>query len=257
MRVVTWNVNSIRARIDLVSSWVAEHEPDLLLMQETKVPDEQFPRSPLEQLGYHVATWGTGQWNGVAIASRTPLEEVRYGLDLAPEPSESEEPRLLAASTPLGWAVSVYVPNGRSLDDPHYAYKLAWLAGLRGAISALGAAVIGGDFNVAPADIDVWDPSALEGLTHVSPPEREAVAALRALGLVDVYRALHPDDPGFTWWDYRQGAFRRGMGMRIDLVLASTELADRVRAAWVDVAARRAARPSDHAPVVVEFDAAP
>lgn len=255
MRVATWNVNSIRARIELVAAWAERVAPDVLLLQETKVASEQFPVDPLVALGYHVVHWGVGAWNGVAVVTREAPRDVRYGTGLAAAPLATEEPRALAVSLEAGWFVSVYVPNGRALDDPHYAYKLAWLEELRGHLAEVVAdgVVIGGDFNVAPSDRDVWDPSALEGATHVSSAERGALEALLGLGLVDVYRALHPDDAGFTWWDYRQGAFRRGMGMRIDLILASEDIARQAVAADVDIEARRAPRPSDHAPLVVEL----
>lgn len=255
MRLATWNVNSIRARIELVVAWAERVAPDVLLLQETKVATDQFPTDSLVSLGYRVTHWGTGAWNGVAVLTREAPREVRYGTGFARAPLATEEPRALAVRLEAGWFVSVYVPNGRALDDPHYVYKLTWLAELRAHLADLVAdgVVVGGDFNVAPSDHDVWDPSALEGATHVSLPERRALDALLGLGLTDVYRALHPDDPGFTWWDYRQGAFRRGMGMRIDLVLASEDIARNVVAVDVDIEARRAPRPSDHAPLVVDL----
>lgn len=251
MRVATWNVNSLRARVDSVARWLEEQAPDVLCMQETKVVDEDFPEELFVARGYQVVHWGTSQWNGVAIAARAPIAEVERGLS----GGEDEEARAIAG-TVLGVRVySVYVPNGRALDDPHYRYKLEWLDALRARVAtelARGPLVVAGDFNVAPGDRDVWDPSALEGATHVSPPEREAISRIIALGLVDGVRALAGDEEAFTWWDYRQGAFRRNLGMRIDLVLVSSDLAP--REFLVDRAARGWPRPSDHAPVIVDLD---
>jgi exodeoxyribonuclease-3 len=251
VRVATWNVNSLRARVDSVSRWLEEQSPDVLCLQETKVVDADFPEELFAARGYEVAHWGTSQWNGVAIAARTPLSGVVRGLAAG----EDEEARVIAASV-LGVRVySVYVPNGRALDDPHYRYKLAWLESLRARVAEevpRGPLVVAGDFNVAPEDRDVWDPSALEGATHVSTPEREAIARLCSLGLIDGVRALAGDEEAFTWWDYRQGAFRRNLGMRIDLVLVSADLEP--RAFVIDRAARGWPKPSDHAPVIVDLD---
>ncbi len=250
MRVATWNVNSLNARLERVLEWLAANGPDVLLVQETKLRDEAFPSSAFADLGYEGAHVGQGQWNGVAVVSRVGLDEVVRGLS-------DGEARLVGATCGGLRVYSCYVPNGRALDDPHYAYKLAWLEELRGLLAARDRSVpvlIGGDFNVAPADRDVWDPGALEGMTHVSGPERRALEALEATGLVDAVRCVHPDEPCFTWWDYRGGAFHRGWGMRIDLVYLDAALAPRVRAAYVDRDARKGTKPSDHAPVVVELD---
>ncbi len=255
MRVATWNVNSLRARQELVGAWLDEHEPDVLLLQETKVDDRSFPRQLFEERGYHVVTWGANQWNGVAICLRGEPAEVRYGANLARAVDAREEPRALAVLASFGWVLSVYVPNGRALDDPHYRYKLAWLSTLRESLAPIvgDGVIVGGDFNVAPSDLDVWDAQALRGSTHVSQPERSALASLLGLGLHDAFRLAHPDEPGFTWWDYRQGAFRRNFGMRIDLMLVSAGWVSRLSRIEVDREARRAAKPSDHAPLVADF----
>lgn len=250
MKLATWNVNSVRARVDAVARWLEAEAPDVLCLQETKVVDEQFPEDLFVDRGYDVVHWGTSQWNGVAIAARGPLRDVVRGI----EHGEDEEARAIAATVDGVRVYSVYVPNGRALDDPHYAYKLAWLAALRDRLVgevARGPTVVAGDFNVAPSDVDVWDPAALEGATHVSAEERAAIARLVALGLVDGVRALADEEQVFTWWDYRQGAFRRNLGMRIDLVLASRDLVP--RSFRIDREARAWPKPSDHAPVIVEL----
>ncbi len=251
MRVATWNVNSLTARWPRVEQWVAQNAPDVLLVQETKQTDARFPFEGFAELGYESAHHGQGQWNGVAIASRVGLEGVERGLD------GDAEARLIAATCAGVRVHSCYVPNGRALDDPHYAYKLDWLARLAdrlGARAPGAPTVVGGDFNVAPADLDCYDPSAFVGATHVSEPERAALRALEATGLVDVTRALHPDDVIYSWWDYRNGAFHRGWGLRIDLLYADAAMAARASASFVDRDARKGEKPSDHAPVVADFD---
>lgn len=250
MKLATWNVNSLTARRARVLEWLEAQRPDVVMIQETKLRDGAFPDGDFGALGYEAAHYGQGQWNGVALLSRVGLADVERGLS-------DGEARLIGATCGGLRAYSCYVPNGRSLDDPHYAYKLRWLDELRGRLAGRDPAtpvVVAGDFNVAPADRDVWDPSALEGMTHVSAPERAALAGVAATGLVDAVRALHPDDPCFTWWDYRGGAFHRGWGLRIDLVYLDAALAPRLRAAYVDRDARKGTKPSDHAPVVVELD---
>ena len=226
MRFVTWNVNSLTARWDRVAEWIAANGPDVLCLQETKQDDEKFPFGGFRELGYEAAHHGEGRWNGVAIVSRVGLEGVRRGFGTA---EDVDGARMIAAVAAGIEVRSCYVPNGRALDDPFYEKKLAWLDRLAidvGDVGATRAALVAGDFNVAPADIDVWDPAALEGQTHVTAPERERVAALRALGLADVVRDRFGDEQLFTWWDYRNGAFHRGFGLRIDLVLCSKVLAD-------------------------------
>ncbi|MGH7721526.1 MAG: exodeoxyribonuclease III [Candidatus Dormibacteria bacterium] len=257
MRVATWNVNSLTMRLPRILDWLASTRPDVLCLQETKVADDLFPRAELAALGYEVATHGTGQWNGVAIISAVGLAEVRRGFPGEPG-FPAAEARALAATCGALRVWSLYVPNGRTVDSPHFAYKLEWLSALRAALAdeASGAAPLAvcGDFNVAPADIDVWDPAAFAGATHVTPAERAAVTALLELGLTDVpARSLKGPQP-FTYWDYRGGNFHRGLGMRIDLVLLSSALAGHISDAYVDREARKGKLPSDHAPVVVDVD---
>ena len=254
MRVATWNVNSLTARFERVAGWLEERSPDVLCLQETKQDDAKFPFAGFAELGYEAVHHGDGRWNGVAILSRVGLSDVRRGFG---SPEDEAGTRLIAATCAGIDVMSCYVPNGRALDDPHYAIKLAWLDRLAATVAASGLArprVVVGDFNVAPSDADVWDPAALEGMTHVSAPERERIAALESLGLVDVVRAAHPDDAAFSWWDYRNGSFHRGFGMRIDLIFCSPDLAGAVDDAWVDRDARKGTKPSDHAPVVVDLD---
>ena len=258
VRVVSWNVNSIRARRDAVLAWTARHAPDVLCLQETKCRDDDFPYDEIEAIGYSVAHHGRDHWNGVAIASRVGLTDVRAGFP-GPQAAPYDEARLLAATCGGLRVYSVYVPNGRELDDPHYLFKLVWLERLRGAVLADTAApgalpvVLAGDFNVAPTDQDIYDPARWRRRTHASPPERAAIAALRDLGLRDVVRDLHPDEPCFTWWSYRPQMFPADRGLRIDLVLASEVVAARVCAASVDRDARAEPMASDHAPVVVDL----
>ena len=256
--IATWNVNSLRARLPRVEQWLAVHQPDVLCLQETKQPDRTFPSPLFESLGYDTAHHGDGQWNGVAIASRIGLVDVRRGFGSA---EDAEGCRLVAATCGAVRVHSVYVPNGRSLDSEHYVAKLAWLARLRRFLDETcdpaGPVAVCGDFNVAPHDRDVWDPAQLEGCTHVSVPERAALEEVEAWGPVDVVRAFHGAEALYSWWDYRGGAFHRGHGMRIDLVLVTRVLAERCVAAWIDREARKGVKPSDHAPVVVEIGEVP
>jgi exodeoxyribonuclease-3 len=261
VRIATWNVNSVLARLPRLVEWLGVVEPDVLCLQELKVAE--FPTEAIAELGYEVATHSTGRWNGVAILSRVGVADERRGLldepGYQPEGAmfEATEPRSLGATCGGVRIWSVYVPNGREPGHPHYAYKLQWLAALRATLAEelLGyerLAVLG-DFNIAPADSDVWDPAAFAGLTHVTPPERAALAALRDLGLRDVVpRALKYDTP-YTYWDYRAGMFHKNEGMRIDLVYASDPVASAVVDAYVDRNARKGKLPSDHAPVVVDL----
>jgi exodeoxyribonuclease-3 len=255
MRLATWNVNSLPVRMPRLVDWLATAQPDVLCMQETKVSEDAFPRAQLSELGYQVASHGNGRWNGVAILSRVGLDDVRRGFPGEPGFPDPEARAVGALCGDLRvW--SVYVPNGRTLADPHYAYKLAWLDALREAIVAGEQAphlALCGDFNVAPTDDDVWDPQVFVDSTHVSAAERAAVAALCATGLVDVKPRAIKGLP-FTYWDYRAGNFHKGFGMRIDLVLLDTALAGRVTDAWIDRDARKGHLPSDHAPVVVDID---
>jgi len=252
VKLATWNVNSLTARWGRVESWLVEHAPDIVLIQETKQSDEKFPFAPLAALGYESAHYGQGQWNGVAILSRVGIEDVRRGFG-----DEDPEARLIGATCAGLPVYSYYVPNGRALDDPHYAYKLEWLAALARILAERDptkSVVVGGDFNVAPTDLDCYDPSLFEGATHVSEPERAALRAIEATGLVDLTRQLNPGEPCFTWWDYRSGSFHRGWGLRIDLVYVDEVLLHKATASYVDREARKGEKPSDHAPVVAEFD---
>jgi len=260
MRVATWNVNSVKQRLPRLLPWLDERRPDVLCMQETKLADDAFDQLLGEELaarGYALALHGEAQWNGVAILSRVGLEDVVSGLAGAPG-FPHQEARAVAASCGGIRVHCVYVPNGREPDSEHYRYKLAWLAALKAVVSSGPQdAMVCGDMNIAPADIDVFDPSAYIGHTHVTPPERAALAELQELGLRDVVRDRWPSERVFTYWDYRAGMFHQDLGMRIDLVLASTTVASRVQAAWVDRQARKGTKPSDHAPVMVDLDDAP
>ncbi len=260
MRVASWNVNSLRQRLPRLLPWLDERRPDVVCLQETKLEDDVFVSvagEELAQRGYAFAAYGEASWNGVAILSRVGLDEVVRGLPGAPGLPHREARALTARCGGIG-VHCVYVPNGRVPDSEHYRYKLAWLAALRDQLAAdASEAVVCGDMNVAPTDADVFDPAAFVGQTHVTAPERAALAELRRLGLHDVVRERWPDERVFTYWDYRAGCFHQDLGMRIDLVLAGEQVAGRVRAAWVDRQARKGARPSDHAPVIVDLDEAP
>ena len=260
MRLATWNVNSVRQRVPRLLPWLDERQPDVVCLQETKLADDAFLEllgGPLEKRGYEVAAHGEPSWNGVAILSRVGLEDVVAGLP-GVVGEERPEARAVSATCAGVRVTSVYVPNGRAPGSAHYAYKLAWLAALRELVAAgPDDAIVCGDLNVAPADADVFDPQAYVGETHVTPPERAAIAALLELGLRDVVRDRWPGERIFTYWDYRAGMFHQDLGMRIDLVLASAPVAGRVRAAWVDRQARKGTGPSDHAPVMIDLDEAP
>ncbi|WP_420450506.1 exodeoxyribonuclease III [Ilumatobacter sp.] len=255
MRIVTWNVNSLRARQERVEEWLDDVEPDVVLLQETKLADDAFGALAFESRGYASAHHGQGQWNGVAILSRVGLDDVVAGFagDGDPDPDAR-----LATATCGGVRVSsVYVPNGRSLDDDHYTYKLWWLGRLLEHLdvdtSSDGQVVVGGDFNIAPDDRDVWDPDVLVGATHGSPAERDRLAELESWGLIDVFREFHDADRVFSWWDYRRGDFHQGRGMRIDLLMCSASVVERARWSAIDRNARKGKQPSDHAPVLVDL----
>jgi exodeoxyribonuclease-3 len=256
MRVATWNVNSVTARVPRLVQWLEDAAPDVVCLQETKVAQEAFPAEAVAGLGYEVAHCGQGRWNGVAVLSRVGLTEVRAGFDGQPAYDDLVEARALTAVCGPVCVTSVYVPNGREPDHPHYAYKLEWLAALRAAIAADAAGdrpyAVLGDFNVAPTDADVWDRAAFEGSTHVTGPERAAIEGLVGLGLVDLHPRISKGNP-YTYWDYRGGAFHQGRGMRIDLVLANAAFAAAATDTWVDRDARKGAAPSDHAPLVVDL----
>jgi exodeoxyribonuclease III len=260
VRVATWNVNSVKQRLPRLLAWLEERQPDVVCLQETKLADEAFGRllgGELASRGYEVGLHGEAQWNGVAILSRVGLADVLTGIPGAPGFPHAEA-RAVSAICGGIRVHSVYVPNGRVPDSEHYRYKLAWLTALREMVrSGPEATMVCGDMNIAPADIDVFDPSAYVGQTHVTPPERAALAELQETGLRDVLRDRWPGERVFTYWDYRAGMFHRDLGMRIDLVLARAAVADRVKAAWVDRHARKGTGPSDHAPVIVDLDDAP
>ena len=260
MRIATWNVNSVKQRVPRLLPWLDERRPDVVCLQETKLTDDAFLDLLGDQLAdraYAVAAHGEATWNGVAILSRVGLDDVVEGLAGAPG-FPHREARAVSVMCGGIRVVSVYVPNGRVPGSEHYRYKLAWLASLRETVAACGeATVVCGDMNIAPTDDDVFDPAAYVGQTHVTAPERAALAELQALGLRDVVRDRWPSERVFTYWDYRAGMFHQDLGMRIDLVLADAAVAGRVRAAWVDRQARKGSGPSDHAPVIVDLDEAP
>ncbi len=255
MRIATWNVNSVGARLERVTAWLEAQRPDVLALQELKCTTEAFPRAAVEALGYNVEALGDGRWNGVALLSRLPMTDVRRNLIGQPEYDGSIEPRAIGATIDGVRVWSVYVPNGRELEHDHFGYKLNWLGKLRETVEAesseLPYAVIG-DYNIAPTDDDVWDIAAFAGSTHVTPEERACLTALQEAGLREVIpRSLK--GPNYTYWDYRQLAFQKGMGMRIDLVMANRAFHDRVTDAWIDREERKGKGASDHAPVVVEL----
>ncbi len=269
MRVATWNVNSVKQRIPRLLPWLDQRRPDVVCLQETKLSDDAFHDvlgADLAERGYEIAHVGQGQWNGVALLSRVGLDDVRRGFDGAPgfpEPDAVAEARAVSAICGGVRVYSLYVPNGRVPDSDHYRYKLEWLSRLRDSVASgsgddgAGNTMLCGDMNIAPADDDVFDPAAYVGHTHVTAPERRALADLEGLGLHDVVRDRWPDDRVFSYWDYRAGMFHKDLGMRIDLILAGGPIADRVAAAWVDRQARKGSKPSDHAPVIVDLDDAP
>ncbi|MDQ3579696.1 MAG: exodeoxyribonuclease III [Actinomycetota bacterium] len=257
VRIATWNVNSARQRLPRLLPWLDQRRPDVVCLQETKLTDAAFAevlKDELGKRGYAVAHHGEGRWNGVALLSRVGLDDVVAGIAGAPG-FPHPEARSVAATCGGIRVHSVYVPNGREPDSEHYRYKLAWLAALREVVATSPeTAMVCGDVNIAPTDADGFDPAAYVGHTHVTAPER---AALAAFGLRDVVRDRWPNDQVFTYWDYRAGMFHKNLGMRIDLVLASSPVVDRVKAAWVDRLARKGTGPSDHAPVIVDLDDAP
>ena len=268
MRVATWNVNSLKARMEKVLWWLERARPDVLLMQETKLMDADAPVAAFRDAGYELTHHGEGRWNGVAIASRCGLERVvtNFGQALqparTPETGDDEplaEARMISAASGGVRVVCVYAPNGRVVGSPFYEAKLAWFERLARwlgeCVEPSEALVLGGDLNVAPGDIDVWDPKACHGGTHVSPPEREAFDRLCRWGLIDAYRLHHPEPGRYTWWDYRAGNFHKNFGMRIDHLLASRSVAGRVVWAEIDREARKGKPiPSDHAPLAIDLD---
>lgn len=258
MIVATWNVNSLRARLPRVEEWIDRQHPDVLCIQETKLANDAFPALALRALGYEAVHHGQGRWNGVAIASRVGIDDVVHGFASGPDDGEA---RLITARCADTLVVCAYAPNGREIDHEQYDHKLRWFDRLLEHLDALSAptdrVVLCGDLNIAPADIDVWDPAAVHGGTHVSEPERARFQALVGWGLTDVFRHEFPDETGrYTWWDYRAGHFHKNFGMRIDHILASRPLCANLSAVVVDRDARKGPSPSDHAPLVAQFAAA-
>ena len=255
MRIATWNVNSLKARLDKVVAWLADRQPDVLLMQETKLSDQAAPTLAFEMAGYELAHHGEGRWNGVAIASRAGLSGVTAGFRGAG--ADGDGARFLSAACGNVRVVSLYAPNGRALATEAYAAKMAWYERLRGWLDEEAgpdqALVIGGDFNVAPSDLDVYSPADFVGSTHTSAPERAAFTSLLDWGLVDAYRARHSEGGRYTWWDYRAGNFHKGLGMRIDHLLVTRSLAVRLADAQIDRDARKGPTPSDHAPLWIDL----
>lgn len=254
VRIATWNVNSLKARSARVEPWLEDLRPDVVCLQETKLTDEAFPALTFAAAGYESVHHGQGQWNGVAILSRVGIDDVVHGFGPG---DDDPEARLIWATCGGVRVASAYVPNGRSLEDDHYRYKLAWLAKLRTMLEAdhdpSEALVVAGDFNIAPTDIDVWDPKRFVGSTHVSAAERDALASLEDWGLVDLFRCRQAEAGLYSWWDYRGGSFHKKEGMRIDLLMGTTALAERLRFATIDRNARKGKQPSDHAPVIVDL----
>jgi len=257
MRVVTWNVNSLKVRMPRVLELIEQHRPDVLCLQETKSNPDAFPELELQAAGYESVDASGGRWAGVAILARKngspELTDPHIGLPDDPVP---EEARWIEATAGDIRFASVYVPNGRTLDSPEYPRKLAFLEAMTQRIAELqaqGPLIVCGDMNIAPADVDVYDPAAFVGGTHVSAPERDHLAAILDTGMVDAYRALHPDEVQYTWWDYRAGNFHKGLGLRIDLALVSESLAPRLTACGIYRDYRKGHKPSDHAPLAVDL----
>jgi exodeoxyribonuclease-3 len=252
--LATWNVNSLRVRLPHLTDWLAANPLDAIVLQETKLPDADFPAAALEALGWHAVFSGQRTYNGVAILSRATASDVVAGIP----GFEDEQRRVLAATIGGVRVIDVYVPNGQTVGSDKFEYKLRWFAALHEYVTAELARhphlVMLGDFNVAPEDRDVHDPKAWEGSVHVSPPERAALQALLGAGLVDCFRSFEQPEKSYSWWDYRMMAFRRNAGLRIDLILASHALAQKCGACHIDKAPRKLERPSDHTPVVASFD---
>lgn len=257
MRIATWNVNSVRSRLDQLTAWLSRSAPDVLCMQETKVEDDLFPHAALAECGYRTVAFGQKTYNGVAIAARQGLaiEDVKKNLDGDPEDAHR---RLIAGTIEGVRVINVYVPNGQAVGAPAFAYKLEWLERLHRELVTHAAptqeVLICGDFNVAPEPIDVYDPKKWEGSVLFTTEEREALKKLLGWGLTDVFRALHPGEAGaYSWWDYRMMAFRKNRGLRIDLALCTAPLAARCKSVTIDKRPRELDKPSDHAPVIVEI----
>ncbi|PZR05559.1 MAG: exodeoxyribonuclease III [Archangium gephyra] len=250
MKIATWNINSVRARLERLVDYLKTRSPDVLCLQELKCTDEQFPHDDVKALGYHVETFGQKTYNGVAILSKAPIAHVARGMG-----DGDEQSRIIAGTTFGVRVVGVYAPNGQSLTSPAYEYKLEWYARLsRWLRTATRPLLVCGDFNVAPHDMDTWDPALWQGQVLASPKEREAFAAMNTHNaLIDLFRAKHPEEGRFSWWDYRAGAFHKNQGLRIDHLLVTEDLVKRCTAVEIDRDARKGKQPSDHAPVWAEF----
>lgn len=255
MLITTWNINSVRARLDNLAAWLGRFQPDVVCLQELKCQDEQFPRAEIEALGYHVATHGQKTYNGVGILARWPVEDVVRGMQ---DGVEDDHARVIAGTVQGVRVVSVYCPNGQAVGAPAYQYKLEWFDRLRRYLdtrhSPAEPLVLCGDFNVAPEDRDVHDPIAWQGSALVSDAERAALEHVRGFGLVDTFRQHHQEAARFSWWDYRMLAFPKNQGLRIDMVYATQPLAARCTESGIDREARKGKQPSDHAPVWARFD---
>jgi len=255
MKIATWNVNSITVRLPQVLEWLEENQPDILCLQESKCPDEKFPRRQLTERGYHVEVFGQPTYNGVAIISRYPIGQVQRGFS---DDMPDAQRRLIAATIEGIRVINVYIPNGSEVGSEKYSYKLDWLARLRkhcqSELGSTDLALICGDFNIAPTDADLHDPVLWSGKILCSEAEREALESIRELGLYDLFRKQHPEGGHYSWWDYRAGGFRRNHGLRIDHIWATEKLSGLCVAAWIDKIPRALEKPSDHAPVVAEFD---
>jgi len=253
VKIATWNVNSLRVRLPQVLEWLEQTRPDVLAMQETKIPDEDFPADAFAELGYRSICNGQRAYNGVAIVARDEPDAVVRDIDGFDDPQR----RVLGATIAGTRIYCLYVPNGQHVESDKYVYKLSWLEALRAHVAREldrhDRLVLVGDFNIAPDDRDVHDPAAWEGKVHCTPAERAALRRILDLGLHDAFRLLEQPERSFTWWDYRMGAFRRNLGLRIDLILCSDALRRSIESCWIDVTPRRSERPSDHAPVVAEF----
>jgi exodeoxyribonuclease III len=262
MKIATWNVNSIRTRLEHVKTWLDANPVDVLCVQETKVTDAEFPRSPLEELGYHVYINGQKSYNGVALLSRSPLEDVRLGFSAVLGEAEignlDDQKRVISGSLNGVRIVNLYVPNGSAVGSEKYDYKLRWLAVLHSYLKTwleqTPELLVCGDFNVAPEDRDIHDPTGREKQVMATEAERQALQqAIFDLGLADAFRKFHPEEGQFSWWDYRAAAFRRNLGWRIDHHYLSPQLYERAIACTIDITPRKWEKPSDHTPVIVEF----
>lgn len=255
MQIASWNVNSLRVRLEQVLDWLKTNPVDVLGLQETKLPDAEFPRAAIEQAGYQVSFSGQKTYNGVALLTREPVSDVLFDL---PGMDDDPQRRFLAATLDDVRIFNLYVPNGQSPDSDKFQYKLTWLACLRDTLAAAlkrnDKIAVMGDFNIAPGDADVHDPKAWAGKIHCSQPERNALQKIFELGFQDSFRLFEQEAELYSWWDYRMAAFRRNRGLRIDLVLASEQLARQCRSSVIDRGPRRAERPSDHAPVIADFE---